>query len=373
MTILQLTSHLDLGGITRYVLTTSQRLIARGHRVIVASDTGHRQADVERIGAAHWCVPLHTSQELSMPVWRAAHALSQRLRREPVDVIHAHTRVAQVIADRLSRELGIPYVTTWHGIFKRRLGRRLWPCTGAITIAISEPVRQHLLHDFRLAPERVRCIHNGIDPDYYGILPDAVAVRKTRAQWGIPDGCPIIGGVGRLASGRVKGFDLIVIAASLLERMVPNVHVVIAGDGPRRPFLEDIARRLHISERVHFIGSAEDVRVPLGVMDVFVFPSRWPEGFGLTLIEAMAAGKAVVATRIGAVSDIVRHDVDGWLVPPEDPTALAEGIAHLLQDRAAAARLGRQAQQRVAQEFTLDRMVAAIEAVYRDAASGAVR
>ena len=365
MTVVQLTSHLDVGGITRYVLSLSQRLVQRGHRVIVASDGGHCEADVKVLGLTHWRLPLHTSAEWSPQVFHAGRALAQRLRQEPVDLVHAHTRVGQVVADRLSRHLGIPYVTTWHGIFKRRLGRRLWPCTGESTIAISQPVRQHVMQDFHVPPDRVRCIYNGIETSYYATPPNPALVDAFRARWRISPAHRVIGSVGRMAAGRVKGFDLILMAAALLEDTIPELAIVLVGDGPRRPFLEDVAKRLGIEQRVRFVGPSDDIRVPLAVMDVFVFPSRWPEGFGLTLIEAMAAGKSVVGTRMGAVSEIIEHGRSGWLVPPEDPSALADGIAHLLRDRATASQLGRQAQARVREAFNLERMVNEIEAVYR--------
>jgi glycosyltransferase involved in cell wall biosynthesis len=142
--------------------------------------------------------------------------------------------------------------------------------------------------------------------------------------------------------------------------------VVIVGDGPRRAFLERETRRLGIAERVRFVGALDDVRIALAVMDVFIFASRWPEGFGLTLVEAMAAGKPVVAMRMGAIPDIIQHGVSGWLVPPEDPAAIADAAARLLQDRTSAGQMGRQAQQRVRERFGLERMTTEIEAVYRE-------
>jgi len=144
---------------------------------------------------------------------------------------------------------------------------------------------------------------------------------------------------------------------------------VIVGDGPQRPVLERQAERLGLGERVHFVGATEDVRIPLAVMDVFLFPVRWQEGFGLALIEAMAAGKPVVATQTGAVPQIIRHDCDGWLVAPEDSWALAEGVLRLLNDPATARRLGRQAQARVREAFHLDHMVDQVESVYHEVVS----
>ena len=366
MRILQLTSHLNVGGITRYVLSLSQRLVARGHRVIIASDRGSVAAQVKAMGATHYPLRLNTSAEFSLKVLWGIRQLAGYVAQEPVDVIHAHTRVAQVVADRISRRLNVPYVTTWHGIYKPRLGRRWWPCTGEATIAISGPVRQHLLRDFHVPERRIRCIYNGIDVAHYALLPEAGALQTFRKRWQIPEKQPIIGGIGRLAAGEVKGFDLLLVAAYLVQSAVPGLQVLIVGDGPRRPFLEDVARRLGVRHRVHFVGATQDIRVPLALMDIFVFPSRWPEAFGLTLVEAMAAGKPVVATSMGAVPEIIQHGVSGWLVPTEDPLSLAEAIARLMGDRSAARRIGIQAQTRVREIFSLDRMTAEVESVYQE-------
>ena len=366
MKILHMASHLNIGGITRYILSLSERLVKRGHRVIIASGGGQAEPQVRAIGATHWRLPFHTSMEFSPQVfWGIAH-LTTQLRQEPVDVIHAHTRVGQVVADRISRRLKIPYVTTWHGVYQRRVGRRLWPCAGKMTIAISELVHQHLLQDFNIPEKQIRCIHNGVDAAHYAVLPEPASVQTYRKRCQMLEGRPVIGTVGRLAAGRVKGFDTLLVAAKLVMESLPDIQVLIVGDGPRRPFLEDITRRLGIQSHIHFAGEAEDIRIPFALMDLFVFTSRWPEAFGLTLVEAMAAGKPVIATKSGAVPEIVRHDVDGWLVPPDDPSAMAEGILHLLSDRALTTRFGHQGQMRVRQAFSLDRLAVEVEAVYRE-------
>ncbi len=366
MRILQITSHLNVGGITRYVLSLSKRLTQRGHEVTVAADGGQLAAQLGTMGVKQWQFLLNTSQEFGPRVFWGIQGLVARLRQDPVDVIHAHTRVAQVVADQVSRRLNIPYVTTWHGIYKPRLGRRLYPCTGKICIAISSIVRQHLIRDFQIPPQHIRLVHNGIDTEYYAVTPDSASVEAYREKWGILKSQPVMGGIGRLAAGEVKGFDVFLAAACLLEESVPGIQVLIVGDGPRRPFLEDVAGRLGIRNRVHFAGKIEDIRIPLALMDLFIFPSRWSEAFGLTLVEAMSAGKPVIATQVGAVPEIVQHGVNGWLVPPDDPAFLAESVERLLSDQAAARELGQQAQMRAREAFGLERMVTEVERVYTE-------
>lgn len=369
MKILHLTSHLEIGGIPRYILSLSKGLTERNHRVIIASGGGRLESQVETIGATHWRFPFHTSVEFSPQVFWGMGQLTARLRKEPVDIFHAHTRVGQVVADRISRRLQIPYVTTWHGIYPRRLGRRLWPCTGKRTIAISQLVHQHLLQSFHVPEEQIRDIYNGIDTAHYAIVPDGPVVEGYRKRWEIPIGQPVIGTIGRLAAGDVKGFDILLTAVSVLKQNVPDLQVLIVGDGPRRPFLTGVTKDLGLQDCVHFLGEVDDIRIPLALMDVFIFTSRWPEAFGLTLVEAMAAGKPVVATKTGAVPEVIRHNVEGWLIPPDDPSSMAEGITHLLRNRETASRFGREGQMRVREMFDLDHMVTEVEAVYQRVAS----
>src|SRR3989338_8771415 len=151
-------SHLNVGGIARYVLLLSKILVQRGHQVIIASDDGGLKSQLKEIAAAHWQYPFHTSVEFSPQVFWGTYQLARRLKHQPVDVMHAHTRVAQVVAARLSRQLGIPYVATWHGIYGRNVGRVLWPCTGDSTIAISQMVSRHLLEDVGVPKEKIRCV-----------------------------------------------------------------------------------------------------------------------------------------------------------------------------------------------------------------------
>jgi glycosyltransferase involved in cell wall biosynthesis len=276
--------------------------------------------------------------------------------------------VAQVVANHVSRALRIPYVATWHGFFRPKLSRTLWPCTGHRTIAISRPVYDHLVRQFRVPSDRVRLIMNGVDVQYFSERPDPDAVRAYGQQAGIPPGVPVIGMISRLSSAD-KGFDVLLKATNQLLGQVPELRVLLVGSGPHRIVIERAIRALGLLNRVHVLPGVTDVRVPLALMDAFVFPVRGREGFGLTLVEAMAAGKPVIASRMGAVPDIVEHGKSGWLVAPDRPQALAEGILHLLRNPAEAAQMGYAAKRRVDHSFHIARVADQVAGVYGEVAA----
>ena len=367
MRVLQLTSHLETGGITTYVATVSQALAARGHQVIVASGGGSWQSRLDAHAIPHWRLPLATSAEFSPQVWWAARQLSRRLQQQPVDVIHAHTRVAQVVADRLSRRHRIPYVTTWHGFYRRRWSRRWWPCTGAITMAISAPVAAHLRDVFRVPAARIQLIPHGIDAASFIRPIEAAQQQQLRQQCGLPDTGPVIGTVSRLVPD--KGVAQLLEGFRHVKASVPRAHLLIIGDGRDRPQLERLADQLLVAEAVRFLGNVPDARAPLAVMDVFVFLPATREGFGLSLLEAMAAGRPIVSVqRGGGASWVLQESGVGLTVPAEEPLQLGQALVQVLQDQVLAQQLGRRAQDVARSQYDLVPMVTQIEHVYQAAA-----
>jgi glycosyltransferase involved in cell wall biosynthesis len=138
---------------------------------------------------------------------------------------------------------------------------------------------------------------------------------------------------------------------------------VLVGEGRERPGLEAQARALGVAERVRFLGHRDDVPELLAACDVFVLPSRY-EGLPLSVLEAMAAAKPVVATAIEGTDEVVLHGETGLLVPPAAPSALAQGIRAVLADRALAARMGQAGRARVCREFSTNRMIDEVTGVY---------
>ena len=365
MRILHLTSHLNVGGVTTYIGQLAEGLKRRGHEVMVASGGGALVSRLSQGGIRHWHLPLSTSAEFSPQAGWAWWRLSRRLTRESVDLLHAHTRVAQVLAHALWRARRIPYVTTWHGFYRRRLGRRWLPCTGERTIAIREPVSRHLQEVFRIPAQRIRLIPHGIDVASFSRPLDLATQEQARWSWGLPASGLTVGTVARL--GPSEGVWQLLEAFREIQRRVPGVSLLIVGDGPQRPRLEQMAGALGFAQAVRFTGSLPDTRLALGVMDVFVFLPAVEEGFGLSLLEAMAAGKPIVSVRrgIGAAWVLDGQGI-GLTVEPDRPDQLARAVVRMLQDPAEAQRLGQQAQALARERYDLGRVLDQVEAVYAE-------
>jgi glycosyltransferase involved in cell wall biosynthesis len=160
-----------------------------------------------------------------------------------------------------------------------------------------------------------------------------------------------------------KGIDVLLRALSSLSDEEPVPRVWIVGDGPERPRLERLAARLGVDDRVRFLGRRDDVADLLTACDVYVQPSRH-EGLGVAALEAMAAGRPVVASRTGGLAESVVHERTGLLVPAEDPAALAESLARLLEDPALRKRLGSAGPERVTKAYSPGAMVEAYAQLY---------
>ncbi|MCM8813734.1 MAG: glycosyltransferase family 4 protein, partial [Candidatus Omnitrophica bacterium] len=299
-------------------------------------------------------LPIRTKSELSPALPVSLFFLVAALWRTPVDVVHAQTRVTQVLAFLFTRIRRIPFVTTCHGFFRANIGRRIWPCWGERVIAISDAVRKHLLQDFRVPAKKVVFIPNGIDVDQF-----AVALKTRDPQ----HRDRIVGIVARLSS--VKGHRYLLQAMPAVLRVFPDAQLYIFGEGSMKFELVHLAEKLRIQERVFFLPNVSNTPDILPEIDIFVMPSI-QEGLGLSLLEAQACGLPVVASDVGGIPTVVKHEVTGLLAPPRDPQALAAAIIRLMSDRELAMRLGERARKDVAEKFTVARMTAQVEKVYRE-------
>jgi glycosyltransferase involved in cell wall biosynthesis len=352
---------LDVGGLERVVATLARAQREAGNRVSVycLDRAGILSAPLPDAGVAVHTVGRSARGFDAAAVLRLARMLSADGSR----VIHCHNYGALLygaLAARLVR--GTRVVYTAHGAITsaRRSTARLQKL-GLMHEAVF--VSAHARGVARAAgltgDAHVHTIVNGVD--LAGFQKEAGHGRGVRREHGIPDGAPVCGIVARLTEA--KDHRTLFAAVALLRASHPELHCLVVGDGELSAELErDVATR-GLSRVIHFAGARENVADYLAAMDVFVLSSV-TEGLAMTLLEAMAAARPVVATRVGGNAEVVEDTVTGRLVPPSDPQAMAAAMASILDQPAAARAMGDAGRERAIHRFSLDAMVTAYQAVY---------
>lgn len=362
MNVLILATHINIGGIGFYIFNLAKGLKAKGINCVVASSGGGLEERFKENGIPLLKLNIKTKCEFHPKLIIAIPKLIKFVNDNGIDIIHAHTRVAQVMGNIISKFSKAAFVTTCHGFFKsERISRRLFPLWGDGTIAISRAVKAHLVNDFRLPEGKIALIYNGIDTDV--CLNDSQQGKESlKKSLGLGDG-PVIGAVGRLSP--VKGYKYLLLAMKDIKKDLPQANLLIVGEGPSENKLKDLSRNLNLGESVKFIKSTLEVKKFLDVMDIFVSPSL-QEGLGLSLIEAMACGKACIATSIGGISEIIEDAYNGLLVPPSDSHALKDAIKKLISDKGLFSKLKNNARDSVKDKFSLERMADETIKFYED-------
>lgn len=314
---------------------------------------GHRNAEMMRRGVA---------------------GTIERLHREwGIDVIHAHTVVPDGwAADAVGRSLGVPVVATAHGADVRELPAR-GPRERQVVreaiervdqvVAVSGAIRA-MAEEIGTPKRPVAVVPNGANGERF--FPRSRA--EARAELGLDPAEDFILYVGQLKP--IKGTDVLTEAMGRLhERPGGSPRLVLIGVGPMRPWMEERFAALGIADRTRFMGRIphDEISAWFAAADFLVLPSR-SEGLPTAACEAAASGRALVATAVGGTPEIVGHEQTGLLVPPEDPVALADAIARLLDDPALVERLGAQAGSVARDRFTWTANALAMQTIYREVA-----
>jgi glycosyltransferase involved in cell wall biosynthesis len=346
MRVLHVDPERGWGGGERQVQLLLRELAQRGHEQTLAADPDGRLAQVLPAGVDF--APLRIRNHADVLAGVRLRTLARGH-----DVVHFHTARAHALAPLCPRSL-------WRVVTRRmdyvpRGGPYVrWLYNHAVdaVIAISDGVRRALLAG-GVRAERIHVVASGIDPD--ALVAPVGARAACRSEWGVADHTLVAVVLGALE--RRKGQDVLLEAA----RAVPTMHVVFCGDGSERASLERAARRL--GGRVTFAGFRQDVAACLAAADVVVLPSRH-EGLGVAALEAMAAERPVVASRVGGLADVVVEGETGVLVPPDDVPRLAAALARLAADPGERVALGRAGRARVLAQFTAATMAEGTLACY---------
>lgn len=353
--VLHVIARLPVGGVEQQLLTVVKHYDRERFTPLVCSlsDKGPIGAEIESAGIE--VISLGSLRHTFS--WATVTALARVMSERRVAVVRTHQYHANLYGRLAAIGARVPcVVASVHNAYTRdrKLHRRminyiLSRFTDRV-VAVSESVRHDVMKYDHLPGDKVIVIRNGIDVEAF----QSRERSAVRSEFGIADGVPVVGTVGRLTPQ--KGHHSLIEAFARLAPDFPAAVLMVVGEGPLKEDLQGYAGRLGVADRVIFTGLRRDIPQLLAAMDVFVLPSLW-EGMPNALIEAMASGKAAITTDFAFAREIVNSDRLGILVPPQDSNAIARSVASLLRDATRSKRLGEAARENVRLQFSITRTV----------------
>lgn len=326
--VLQVLPALDAGGVERTTIEVAEALIEAGHGAYVVSGGGRLVQRLTKTGATHFTARIGSKGLLSFP-WRVA-ALRKLIVMNKIDIIHARSRAPAWAAWRAALAEGIPFVTTYHGIYNEGfLGKRRYNsimARGDLVIANSNFTAEHIKATHKTPESRIRVIPRGVDMDVFD--PEAVSPVRIEAvwkKWAVKSEDRVI-----LLPARLTRWKGQTVAIKALAKLPEDTVLVCAGDPQGRDDyvneLRKLAEKLGVAGRLRLPGHEPDMAAAYLAADRVTTPSTDPEAFGRTAAEAQAMGRWVVATHHGGALDVIDAGKTGALVSPGDPDALARAL-----------------------------------------------
>ena len=378
-TILHVIDALNVGGAQELLVLLAEKTPKSAYQTLVCviqPDTTIK-ARIESKGVAVYCFnrprpSIYNPYDFILYFYKNVRDIIALCRQHKVDVVHCHLSDAEFMgipagwlyrADRVISTVHYPALLPerkagdFRNHFRIGVTRMLYHLTDSV-VAVSDDVAEQLKSVFHLAPSKIRIIINGIDVE-------AIHGTLAKPEW-LPSvnalpGQRLITSVGRLMPP--KGHRYLVEAIPYMTRRLGNLKLLLAGDGDLRESLEQQSQSLGVQNVVSFLGSRNDVREILALTEVFVLPST-SEGTSMALLEAMAAGKPIVATDIPGNRAILKHEYNCLLVPPGNPEKLAEAIAFLLNHPLIAADYGKNAYRDVYRQFDIEQTMTKLIAIW---------
>lgn len=362
---------MQVGGTELNALRTAERLDRRKFSVFVICirDNGPLMARYKDAGIAVHTFPMKSL--LGLEAMRQAIRLIRLLRREQAEIVHSHDAYTSVFGTICARLAGVRGVIasrrSWYSPHLQ--GRILRANRVAYRIADrvlgnSPSVSRLVESEGGVSASRIVTIPNFLDPEAFTPMPPADR-RAMLDELGVPEDAFVIGIVARLSAVKDHG-TLLRAVASLRER-IPALHCVLIGEGPERPAIEALAESLGIREIVHLAGERTQPPNLHGLFDVSVLCST-TEAFPNSVLEAMAAARPVVATDVGGTPDAVRQGTTGLLVPPSDPSRLAEAILRLYDEPSLRTKLGNAGCAAARAGYSAEAVIGQVEALYTNLA-----
>jgi len=366
--VLQLIDGLNFGGAEVLLRDLSAGLQKRGYSVQVGYCTpGPLLADL-----TNWSQQVKAPMPVHLPYRsRFDPALFFRMRRvirsfRP-HIVHTHLIKSDFQGRFAARVCRVPVVVST--LHNADIWAKKWPLGDLYglnsrladkVIAVSREVGNYHGKYSHIPSSKIAVIPNGINVKLFEH--DPAAGLKIRSEMGLGETAPVLGIIGRLQPQ--KDHNTFLEAAALILKQKPNAHFLVVGDGPLHGSLESKAQVLGISSNVHFCGVRQDIPAIISALDILVFSSLW-EGLPISLLEGMAGGRAIVATAVAGIHDVIQSDETGVLIDPGNPPALAEACLDLLDDPQRRQKMGESALRIVKTSFGIETMIDQVDLLYR--------
>lgn len=347
--VLLVSPKLNYSAATLYTLNLATGLMERGIQPHVVSSGGSFVPVYRRHGIR---LSVHASLDRFLVEWLLLRRIGAEVRPEGPELVHAQSALKMRAALALGRRLDVPVVATIHRYADQRGPAIPWRRLGGV-ITFSEELRADIVNVRKLPKELVRVIPAGVG---------AASATPAPPPFSREGGVPIVGTLGEIEKVQAQR-DFLLAAKDVLEQD-PRVQFLIVGEA-ERDVLRDLIRELDIGRNVTFASSATETSRILRIMDVCVLPSL-KEGPGQGILDAMAAGRPVIATGAGGVFSIIRDEETGVLVDKGNPKALASAILRLVGDPELARRLGAEARTSVLESFPMARVIDETLALYEE-------
>ncbi|MGB8522182.1 MAG: glycosyltransferase [Candidatus Acidiferrales bacterium] len=365
--VLHVIDSLDVGGTESQMVQVVLRLDPRFYDVTVA--TLRAGGPLTKVLEGAGIRIIEFPKRRTMLSVQAAYQLIRMawfIRREKIDVVHAHDLWANLMAVPAAWLAKAPVIISsqrnlatlsWYTPSRKKVIQRIHRMATRV-ITNSEAGREFVIKEFEIPPKQVHVLHNGVNSERFC----RIESDRRKSFPALKSNAKLIINVANM-NREVKGHTVLIEAARTICDAIPEVVFVLIGDGPLRPRLEEIVQSHGLADHFLFMGHREDLPDILSCGDLFVLPSL-AEGLPNSVLEASAVGLPVVATSVGGIPEIIDDSVTGLLVPPRNPQALAKAIVQILKNPQFAAILARAGQERVRTAFSFEQALARLNSLY---------
>lgn len=360
--VLHVSADLGIGGSQQWLLDMAANVNKKKYAVKVCYWLGKAElgSDFERAG-----VEVIDLRQRNNNIITVVIKLIKVIRQNNIQLLHSHLFDADLCAFIAGKTSGVPIIISSIPSFtflrsrKHQLRYKLYALFFDRFVPISEAIAQYMVRQCNIDPQKVTAVRACLPTGFDQKLNQAAAAQM-RKEFSLSENDIVIGTVARLDSR--KGYFYLLDAAAIVAQHYPRVKFLCAGGGALKAALKTYARKLGLSSRVIFAGTVRDIPNFLALLDIFTLPSL-DEGLGIVILEAMASGLAVVASRVGGIPEIVADNETGFLVKPADADSLAGALMKLIADKELRRKMGREAKARI-KDFTPQEVAEKLEKIY---------